>query len=406
MVFFNGTKEANPTNMLYCFYESLISGFQNAGNNVVYIAHNSWGADMDSPIADSVLRPLKEYDPDVIILFNNNFYDISKYFDCPIVIFEADSPLYFSNKNNIRKKPEKYKVLTTQKESINLINNELLIPKNNICLINPLTMVQAENIPQTTNISFIGTKFGSEDLTFVHKEFMKAMPNQNDIQLFKEIEKEIRKDPYIAKNELIKKFNITSSKILNDLITKLNISHFLHILATTDRVQILSQIADLGLDLYGSKSWITDFSNEPELVLSYKHRQVRTLKENQDVYNSSKLSININHTQAISGFSWRVCDIMASKACLVSEYKSGLSELFPDVPIPTFTNRYEAREQCLKLLNNENMRKDIVAQCQEAIDKKCRINNLLKSLEDFLEVDLGSSSIKKNSKELTTGLIK
>ena len=116
------------------------------------------------------------------------------------------------------------------------------------------------------------------------------------------------------------------------------------------------------------------------------------MRDNQDVYNSSKLCININHIQATSGFSWRVCDVMASNGCLVSEDNPGIHRLFPDIPIPVFSNKYEAREQCIRLLKNENLRREIVLQCQAAIEQGYRFKHILPQLENFLNIPLQASA--------------
>ena len=140
----------------------------------------------------------------------------------------------------------------------------------------------------------------------------------------------------------------------------------------------------MGLELYGTKNWVSDLYNEPNLTLCYNPKLIYTLEDNQRIYNTSKIGININHHQATTGFSWRVCDIMASNACLVSSYSADFKKLFPNIDIPTFTNEFEAYCLCKKLIENENYRLDIVAKCNEIIDEKYRFKHILKIMEDFL----------------------
>ena len=78
---------------------------------------------------------------------------------------------------------------------------------------------------------------------------------------------------------------------------------------------------------------------------------------------------------------------MASSACLVSEYKDDLKKYFKDVKIPTFINIYDARSLCIKLLNDENLRLDTVAACNEVIDKSYRFRHVRENIEDFLNID-------------------
>ena len=128
--------------------------------------------------------------------------------------------------------------------------------------------------------------------------------------------------------------------------------------------------------------------------MSYRNKTVYSLKHNEDIYNSSKIGININHLQAIEGFSWRVCDILASNACLVTEYRPTIEQYFPNVGILTFTSPFEARQQCLKLLANENLRQDIIEKSHEIIEKKFRFNNFLEKFENFLGISFSNHQQK------------
>ena len=100
------------------------------------------------------------------------------------------------------------------------------------------------------------------------------------------------------------------------------------------RVRYLSAVADLGLELHGLYWDQACMAYFPEVAFCYNRAPISSLTENQALYNRSKLAINTNHLQAVSGFSWRVCDIMASNACLVTEFKPDMLELFPNVPLP------------------------------------------------------------------------
>lgn len=392
MAFYNGVAVPNNNSIMPCFYESFIMELIKAGNEVKHCFHNDFMYDFNEPTPTDFINDLKNFNPDLIILFNNKFYDLSADFECPIVVYEVDSVLYYSNKENLKNNPDRYKFMVPQMESIELINNELGVQKKNICYAPFFTSIKSEKIPQLTNISFIGSKFDGFYQATVYTNFMRTSPSENEISQFRQVEECIKLDPFITKEKIIKKLDLKSDNVISNI----HIDNFIQVISNTRRIQTLSQIVDLGLDLYGTPNWATDLIYEPDLTLSYKNKNVYSIKHNQDIYNGSKICININHLQAISGFSWRVCDIMASNGCLVSEYRSDFDRLFPNVPIPTFTNRYEAREVCLKLLNNENMRKDIVAKCQEVINEKYRFNNLLKLMEDFLGMNL--HSIPKDQK--------
>ena len=136
------------------------------------------------------------------------------------------------------------------------------------------------------------------------------------------------------------------------------------------------------------------------MTLSYNPRLLYTLKHNQDAYNSAKIGININHLQARSGFSWRVCDIMASNACLVSEYRPNFDKYFADIGLPYFDNPYDARTICKQLLTDENYRLDLVRASQQVIDKNFRFANVQCLLEQFLDMSFISPSTEGQEGEV------
>ena len=218
---------------------------------------------------------------------------------------------------------------------------------------------------------------------------MSSTPNEAEIEEFKKVLEYYAKQPFLTKEEIIQNLCIKSNKV----IRYINPDILIWELSDTKRVRTLATVADLGLKIYGTPNWYKDLPYEPELTLSYINKYVYSLKHNQDIYNSSKIGININHLQAKSGFAWRVCDIMASNACLVTEYKPDIEKLFPKIPIPFFTNRFEAREQCIKLLKNENLRRDIVLSCQSVINEKYRFKHLIANIEDYLNISLHKEQV-------------
>ncbi|MBQ4040276.1 MAG: glycosyltransferase family 1 protein [Oscillospiraceae bacterium] len=153
-------------------------------------------------------------------------------------------------------------------------------------------------------------------------------------------------------------------------------------------MQHLNELADLGLTVRGSY-WDQEYARYfPEVALSANREQMFSLEENEKFYNSLKIGFNCSHIQAVSGFSWRVCDIMASNACLVTEEKATLREMFPNIDLPMYNTRFEAREICKKLLDNPSMREDIVAACNEAIDKNYRFCHVREAMEQFTGIKL------------------
>ena len=364
-----------------CFYESFIKELEKTGNELQVYITDLFGRDYnDIPL--SLLNSLKTFSPELCIFFNNSFYDVSSIFDCPIVIYEADSPLFYSNKNYLRKYSSRYKFVVTNQENLDFLKNNFGVSKNNILEVTPFSSVNSEKKDIKSNIVFIGTKFYSTKEN-IYASFMQQKPSNEQISKFKKLIGIYVSDPFISKSNLEsifdKEFVNKYDKFRNEI---------LHSMSDYIRVKTLSCVADLGLRIYGTRSWITDIDNEPDLIMSFVDKTVYSLKDNQDIYNSAKIGININHLQAVSGFSWRVLDILASNSCLVSEYKPNISRFFAKTGIPLFSNHYEARECCKKILSNDNLRQDIVCRSHEIIETNFRFKNVKDRLESFLNLKL------------------
>ncbi|MDR1418592.1 MAG: hypothetical protein LBI80_05530 [Endomicrobium sp.] len=378
--FFNGIQNYGESNKIPGFYESFIDGLKDFGNDVFGYYDYVWHKEFKE-IPEELLKEIKDFNPDIIIVFNNYFYDVSKCFECPIIIFEVDSPLYLYNKDKIVSKLNRYKFFVCQTESMEYISNVIGVSKKNIVIVPFFTEVKTKNIPQVDNISFIGTFFHYGN--FVN-EFMLNNPEKEDINQLQKVIEHVSRNPFITEKDIIGKLNITSNKVKKYL----DITQIIGFLSSKNRIKTLSAVADLGLKLYGTKTWLTEFNFYPEIAFSYDTKRICSTEEQEEVYNSSKLSISISHIQAQSGFPWRICDIMASNSCLVSDYHLGFESTFPGLKIPTFNNPYEAREVCKNLLQEKNMREDIVLSCQEVINKKFRFKNLLNIMESFLDIKL------------------
>jgi len=387
--FFNAIIDPNNKDAMPCFYDAFLNSLKNSGNDVLYYSNIFFNKNINKTPKD-FLDKINIFNPDLIILFNNACFDISDEFDCPILIWEVDSYFYFSNIDKIKLNPNRYKYIVPQNISIEKIRDFFGVNSKNIYLLPPSSSVIAQKIKQKSNITFIGTKFGTNNIV---SKFINSEPDENEIAQYKKILKYIEDYPFSTDKYILKNFKVNSDKIKKYL----SIKNIVEDISAKNRIQTLSAVADLGLSIYGTESWKNNLEYNPELYLSYKNKLVYSLKHNQDIYNSSKIGININHVQAQDSFSFRVCDIMASNACLVTQPRKELNRLFPKIKIPTYNNPYEAYIVCKKLLNNTNLREDIVLSCQETIDNHYRFKHRIKDLEGITNIPLFS----KNNGSLT-----
>lgn len=389
MAFHNGVVDENNPNALPIFYESFIDGLDKAGNVVYIFSHQFFGLDFGA-INDESKAYIQSLNLDICFLFNNCFYDLSEIVDCPIVIYEVDSPAYFSNKNILRQKTDRFLYFAVQTDSVKKIQDEFGVSKERIFYVPFFSEVYADNSMQKTNISFIGSKMLVNQYMMLNT-FLQSNPSKEERILYQKCIEEIRNRPGITMDDLVQKLNLRS----NSIIKYINIPETLMFLSDEKRIHILSSIVDLGLELYGTNNWGNDYYHDFRLNLAYNSRRVYTLKHNQEILNTSKIGINVSHLQATSGFPWRVMDIMASNACLVTDYHTDFDTLFKGIDLPIYTSKYEARDLCQKLLCDDSRRSEIVEQCQEVINEKYRFKYLLSKIEQYTGVTMHKTEMEE-----------
>lgn len=396
--FYNGVQNPADPRAMPLFYESFIQGLKQQGHEIFAFMGATFEHDF-SNIPAGLLKQMKDFNPDLIFHFNNYFYDISQEFDCPIVIYEVDSPLYYSNPDRLKQNPSRYKFFVASSSSIEILENDFRVPAANIIQIPFFTQVQAQDLPTKYNICFIGTKFGKNGYDSIHR-FINLNPTEQERKTFKCLVQRLEQEVFVSKTKLLQ--GITSDKILetfepDDIISSLSAHRRLHTLAS---------LVDLGLDLWGTLNWKTDAYEQPWLKLNYHDTPVYSLAHNQFIYNSSKIGFNIGHLQARNGFPWRVFDIMASNACLVTQCHQDLQQYLPGLKLPCYEDAYQARQLCQKILKEENYRLDIVRQSQQIINEKYRFKHVLKTMEQFLDMPLSAGKISHQQTPIIYTLMK
>lgn len=385
----------NVPNDLCCYYDQFVNALRKAGNEVLVITSNNliingWHTNNHFPYLDSkkLDKYIINFNPDLVIAANNVLYShVPKILDCPIVIFGADKPIGYADKNEIATNVDRYHFIfetqDCQDQGIELFNPK----KSNMAIISTATDLVAEDLEQDKNISFIGTNFTSNAFRYI----LKNLPG-SEIENFEKFYSHFKNNLRSPIESILKDIPLNQ-----DLLKKINKADLLNIYSGNKRVQTLSAICDLGLSLHGYDSWLEVFTFSMELAICYKKERIFNSKENQDLYNRSKIAINITHEQALDNFSWRVRDIMATNACLVSDERKNLDIYFGKyVKIPTFDNPYDARKLCEKLLKDNIWRKEIVAGSQLAIEEGHRFKHRFKDIEEFVGVKLLNNNTISN----------
>ena len=283
IAFYNGIiDEGNPDAMPQ-FYESFIRGLDESGNDVCVFAHRFFGSDFEG-INDEVQEAIIAFAPDICFVFNNAFYDLANVVDCPIVIYEVDSPRFFSNKDKIKAHPDRYLYFLIQQESEKVLVEEYGVKPERIFYTPLFSEIYADcNVESSQNIAFIGSLF--VDQANIVARFLGGNPSDEEREMFWSCIESIKKNPQISVEELIYKHQITSELVARNL----NLSAILMALSKEKRIAVLDAVSDFGLKIYGTPNWGNEYYGKINLNQAYVRRRVYSLEHNQEIYNSSKI---------------------------------------------------------------------------------------------------------------------
>jgi len=145
LAFFNGIMNGDIPHAMPCFYEAFIHGLREYGNDLLVYHHNCFNTSF-SALPKYIKNEIDTFRPDCAILFNNSFYDLSTYYDFPILIYEVDSILYYSNKDILRSSPNRFHYIVTQKTSIDNIKKFLRVQDKYIGYLPFFTAIRNEHL--------------------------------------------------------------------------------------------------------------------------------------------------------------------------------------------------------------------------------------------------------------------
>lgn len=354
-------------NAILPFYRGMINKLTEYGNDVLFVNINEF--DNKKHIQEVI-----NFSPNVIFAFNNTINEtIIKNTNCKIVLFDADDICYYDNLKLIAKYKDRYYVASFYDKWIDY-TAELGIQKNKICYIHPATTIKAENIEINKNISFIGTSFDFPYINYLHKN---------------------RDIAECLRNTICNDLSVNQIKLVNENFPAHNLTNQ-EIYALSDaRVACLASLIPFGLNIFGT-NWEKYCNDFAMLYMAKQNKNVVTIEDTQNIYNSSRISFNINHPQARGyAYSWRCYDIMASNSVLVSSYSELLSDRTKKYfELPLFKNIADLQGLCAKFLKDDEKRLEIIRSSQEFIEEHGRWDDNIIKLQDAFDINLSDKTQK------------
>ena len=372
--------------------DGFVQGFANAlsrlGNEVTCIITNNLP---DWLVKDYILS----HTPNLIISFNNQGVseELLRKTDIPFFLFCSDNIPFIRCPHLVSSFPTRYFVLHHSSETLSQFCQAFPdFPSEHHIVFGHASDLRARKYEQDISVSFIGS-MGNWDKSSVRyfqkmsEKVIKA-PQLYPYDINELKEQYLQKLDEFIQNPLTPPIN---NLPLWEKITNTNFSQSLTLTATCQkRFEILNQLTDIGLKIFSYPEGMADvLSYSKELFKCYDFSLSVTLEDSEKNFNRSKISLNLPHAQAITGFSWRVCDILASNACLVSDKRKDLEELMkPYIKLPMYETAAEAKELIKKLLKDDVWRQDIVSASQKMIDENCRFERKIMDIQNVTGIKM------------------
>ena len=359
----------------------VVNGFENVGAELYVIKSNELinrkrGTLLQNNkrIDSYIKKTIEKIQPDFILSINRGGISksiLKNFNSIPIITLMVD--LMFFKSSNFGEKTifrDNDHLITATFAAVNALEKKFPELKGRVYYLPVCTRKEDFNhtIKKDINISFIGNLFGkSKKLIALNKNDKKFRSG-----FFKFIE-EVNNSYHLDDNYYLTKYNIKDKLIAKRYDPDKLLYIAANIISTNDRIKTLDAVSDLGLRIYGPEKWYETISYSHKLASCYQFNEyIKTRKQLCSIYDRTKIGININHHQATSGFGYRVVDILASSALLITNFQedSDFKRLFgKDHKIPTYRSPEELRNKIVYFLNHEEKRKELVAYCNQLVAK-------------------------------------
>jgi spore maturation protein CgeB len=358
------------------FYDGLAKSFTELGHNVLLVTTSDFltrpfhGSNKAATkfLQHQALDNIKKFRPDLVISFNNSSIEnLDKEISCPIAIWNADDPIFFNDLNHIKNNVDRYHYMSFSEEGMIRYKEAFNVPDNLMAIVPSATSIQNRQEKKLYDISFIGSNFfNSQKLAY----FLQAHPEYLSYS---------QKKLLSLKKEVVALLSTYNCQFDELLFCK----------SADKRTSLILSLLDHDLTIFGPSSWqqLTPFASK--IARAYNPAIVYSLQQNELVYNRSKISLNVRHAQNIHSYPWRVADILASNAVLLTDPSAQLTNDFSKkVDLQIFSSASEAYYIAKKLLNDNRMRQDIIAQQNNAINQGFRWKHRFPIMQELTGVNL------------------
>ena len=395
---------------LDAYQSNLVDAFVKRGFSVHVILSNYLADNVNYGIRadvsqEKIISYIRDCGADLVLSMNHGAMtkNIQSSINCPIISWIVDDipHIFFPDgSDNLEAMFDgKVKVIISSTELHDQFLRRIPSLKGRLFLLPAATNIEAfkgfENVKRH-NISFVGSSLDLRDIYY----FVNANLDENKqtVGLILEAIKKMRENYRLDFSALMLELGLDQNPKIKEWGEEKFRMILANLISNNERFQAIEALHELGVSLFGNKDWLNSLATSTRVLECYQAGNViRNHSQLVDIYQTSKISINIPQIQVESALPYRVFDIMASDSLLITKYHpdSDAYVFFgKDFPAPMYKDVPHLKELCHFYLNNEDARKEIVKKCNLLISKGFSFDE---RVEDILR--LASFSAPKDAQK-------
>lgn len=355
----------------YFTLRECINGFKNLGHKVETIKVQRKRANFE--FLPQLLKTIINFKPDFIFTINHLGFDengvltgLLDSFKIPYAVWYVDSPTYIL-KNFKENVSEFAHIFSWEKRYIEHIKNFGFHRVNYLPLASDPALFNPNTSTKDIKLSFVGNSMVEPT-----KEWFTKIQNKEQIKSLIEL--------------AVKKQKENRGKLMTEILEELgyrvshnnffNLATALTWKATLEyRKEVLSEVQDMGLSIYGDKFWKTFF---PQVKL---YESVDYYTELPKIYKRSIINLNATSFQMPTACNQRVFDVACSGSFLITDYQESLEELFNiEEEIVCYKDKKEIKNIVKFYLNHSEIREKIERKARERVLSSHTYHHRIKKL--------------------------
>ena len=366
------------------FMEEMVKGFTQLGIDVdVYIGNEftedrgingiSKGINLDN-----LTNHIRNQKYDLAVSFNNSMLSrkFIDFFDCKIVSWIVDDFNHTFQHDNLGLFDAfkfNTQIIISSTELQERLEYEIAGVSKRLNFLPTATQVTDSETGnfnhETYNISWVASFLDSKgtELLFQH-----SLPNKKHCELIRQCIVKLENNQVIDYNDKVEGIVIDDFINMHKWSRNFFEMQLQNMLSNQHRTEAVERLNKYGLALFGNSGWANAISCSRGVFDSLQaESQVKKHQDLMNVYNSSKICINISQVQSGGALPYRVLDILASNAMLITKYneKSDAFRIFgKDCPIVMYKNLDDLEHLCRYYLEHEEERVEIVKKCNAMLE--------------------------------------